>query len=1235
MTIGLPDATCNDRQEKDNALSTEVSEGQGYVADKFDTGSKQLFKRGCHVANELLLLCDAFASVQHPEQLDGLLNQKIKDILPIQSSFILYIKEGNSGYQYTLYPAPADLPQDHGHYYTIQKEENKLLLNLLNSIHSENRNVHLDLNVKKEETEKEACIKAFALPGISSLIVTGLFSGTQKIGYWLVLTETGNFQPSSPSGLFDFVTGQLTNTVLRIRLAGQLRTVMNESERVQHMNIALTKARNIQDILSALRTRLLSLFPFSHHFIAKVNEDGLTMTFFGSDVHSSARHHPLYEKVKTLKTAVANGVWNKVLLSEEPVIFNLKEMEQQENLPLFVRVNVESGIRWVVMLVLKADQKPIGVWGIAFTDLQQPASKQLQQMKAIAPPLSPVIAHLIDSDSMHKKSQQREKLLDVHFALVQINDRSKLLSVLDKHLHVLLGSNYHSVNFDQEIRDSSGIDITSMDSLFRSNTNDAHLAFLQAEGVHWIGKLSLKNRLQPDACLYVYFKGIEMPETTELELLHEISHAFSKAFSIVLKHEEITRREREQQLLLSQMRDIAGIRTKEPLLHSIKNLLQPTLGFSHFALAEKDADGVITTFLADPASRSKMHPSYYSLFRQELQRSNAFLQHIHHASQPVVINSNNAENFSELPDVIKINFESGIEEMVITNLYDGGTICGYWFLLYQQMNPALPSHFQFINAIAKQLSAAIFSIRANTAMLSREREYDLLFDIGKMMAAAKDYNELASLIASKLPDIFLFEHHLIGLVSERGTKVKFIRPNADSAMNTTHENIFRIQDILDDDLYHSLLASNSFVEVTLTDKQIHRFQQISRERLPTQLMAAGFHHGGKLAGIWLIFFNNTQLVGAKRLQLLSTIKDQLSSSINNLVSAEQIQQQLMETSHDKEHLEEETVYLREELQTAYQHADIVGQSSAVKKLFEMVSLVAPADSTVLIQGETGTGKELIARAIHNLSPRRNKLLVKVNCAALPANLIESELFGHEKGSFTGAIERRIGKFELANGGTLFLDEIGEMPPELQVKLLRALQEREIERIGGRSVIKINVRVVTATNRNLEEEVRAGRFRSDLYFRLNTFPIYSPPLRDHKEDIPLLTNHFVNRFAKKAGKLIDAISRGAMQILMAYDWPGNVRELEHHIERSVLLTQGNTIRQRDVMLRQKYQATNVTADIATIKTIDDNERDLIIRALKFCSGKISGANGAAAILGVPPTTLYSKMKRLHIKKTFNK
>jgi formate hydrogenlyase transcriptional activator len=323
------------------------------------------------------------------------------------------------------------------------------------------------------------------------------------------------------------------------------------------------------------------------------------------------------------------------------------------------------------------------------------------------------------------------------------------------------------------------------------------------------------------------------------------------------------------------------------------------------------------------------------------------------------------------------------------------------------------------------------------------------------------------------------------------------------------------------------------------------------------------------------------------------------------------------------------LHLKELSKPIYNFSNIIGSAPAIQKVYHMVSLVAESNSTVLLLGETGTGKGLIADAIHNSSPRKNKQIIKVNCAALPTNLIESELFGHEKGSFTGAIERRIGKFELANNSTLFLDEIGEMALDTQVKLLHALQDREITRVGGKAPTKVDVRIVAATNRNLEKEVKAGRFRSDLYYRLNVFPIHMPPLRERREDIASLANFFLSRYSNYTGRKVMGISLRVINELKNYSWPGNVRELEHLIERSVLLSSENEL--REIHLPAHTNEDNNDRPDLSNRTLHQIERTHIVMTLKKCNGKISGNGGAAALLEIPSTTLHSKIKKLRISK----
>jgi len=335
---------------------------------------------------------------------------------------------------------------------------------------------------------------------------------------------------------------------------------------------------------------------------------------------------------------------------------------------------------------------------------------------------------------------------------------------------------------------------------------------------------------------------------------------------------------------------------------------------------------------------------------------------------------------------------------------------------------------------------------------------------------------------------------------------------------------------------------------------------------------------------------------------------------------------LAEVEELKDRLELENKYLQQEIKLSHNFEEIISQSKRFRKILNQLEQVAITDATVLILGESGTGKELIARAIHNTSDRKGRALVKVNCAALPATLIESELFGHEKGAFTGALARKMGRFELANGGTIFLDEIGEVPLELQPKLLRVLQEGEFERLGNTHTTKVDVRIIAATNRNLEERVEKGEFREDLYYRLNVFPLEILPLRERKEDVPLLVNHFLLKYGAKFGKKIDVVSQKAMQSLVDYSWPGNVRELENVIERAVIITRGNKL---DVI--NSLPKSKGGTKTETFTTMEEHERSYLLKVLEHANWRISGEKGAAKLLDVKRTTLEARLKKLNIRR----
>jgi formate hydrogenlyase transcriptional activator len=392
---------------------------------------------------------------------------------------------------------------------------------------------------------------------------------------------------------------------------------------------------------------------------------------------------------------------------------------------------------------------------------------------------------------------------------------------------------------------------------------------------------------------------------------------------------------------------------------------------------------------------------------------------------------------------------------------------------------------------------------------------------------------------------------------------------------------------------------------------------------------------GRTFGTLNLASRRTDVFSPEDIELVQQVAAQIAIAVENALAFKEI-----DALKDK--LAEEKLYLEEEIRSAFNFEEIIGDSPAIRRALAQVELVAPAGTTVLILGETGTGKEVIARAVHNLSPRKERTFVKINCAAIPSGLLEAELFGHERGAFTGAINQKIGRFELADRGTLFLDEIGDIPLELQPKLLRVLQEQEFERLGSNRTQRVDVRVVAATNRDLSKLVADREFRSDLFYRLNVFPIQIPPLRERREDVPLLVRYFVQNFSRRLNKAVEYVPVEAMDALVNYAWPGNIRELENLIERAVLLSPGKELRIPISELKPPALSANgnVSADLALfsptptpvpITTLEEAERQHILRALRQTEWRIAGPKGAAAILGMKRTTLQARMRKLGVRR----
>ncbi len=519
-------------------------------------------------------------------------------------------------------------------------------------------------------------------------------------------------------------------------------------------------------------------------------------------------------------------------------------------------------------------------------------------------------------------------------------------------------------------------------------------------------------------------------------------------------------------------------------------------------------------------------------------------------------------------------------------------------------------------AVALENALAISSVEAYQRDLTRERDrLGLLLEINNHVVTILDINDLFRAASASIRKHFANDFTSFMLFDDCSDRLNVVVLDfpasrgfmSDIPVPVAQEDLERLR------------ARQPRV-LTPSDKMPPVIARMLRAESIASVTALPLVGGSGPIGAMVLGSRKENSFNQADLDLLSQVSSQISLAIDNALAYGRL-------SASRDHLEDQRVYLESEISSEYNFEDIVGRSSAFQKVVEQVTIVAPTDSTVLLHGETGTGKELIARAIHNLSSRRQRTFVRLNCAAIPSGLLESELFGHEKGAFTGALMQKKGRFELADRGSLFLDEIGDINLELQPKLLRAVQEQEFERLGSTRTMQVDVRLIAASHRDLPEMIRQGNFREDLFYRLSVFPIEIPPLRERPEDIPLLVNYFVSRLSKRMRKNIKSIPRQAMEVLTHSPWKGNVRELANFIERAVILSQGEEL---EVPIAE-LQVSHSHTISGPASTFHEAERKVILEALEAASGQISGHGGAAERLGLKRTTLQNKMRRLGITK----
>jgi formate hydrogenlyase transcriptional activator len=579
------------------------------------------------------------------------------------------------------------------------------------------------------------------------------------------------------------------------------------------------------------------------------------------------------------------------------------------------------------------------------------------------------------------------------------------------------------------------------------------------------------------------------------------------------------------------------------------------------------------------------------------------------------------------PVTHEVMASDGMESLCALPLVSGERALGALFFMTAERDAYGHLRREFLEQVANQVAIAVANMKSyeeiaalNASIAAAAARRRTVLDINNAIVTKLTRDELLAAVSDALARVITFDRLALSLYEPKENCLSIL----------SYAGPYQRDDYTP--IGRRLKLDDSPAGLAFTTRKPVLRRDLERERLTSSEERAYGHgfrsicavplvvRGLSIGGITVGSLAPEQYSEADA-DFLMEVAGQIAIAVDNMRAHEEVESL-------KARFEAEAVYLQEEIKTEHNFEEIIGQSAPIRRLLKKLEQVAPTDATVLIHGETGTGKELLARAVHDRSRRKNRPLVKVNCGSIPSGLVESELFGHERGAFTGATQQRIGRFELANGGTIFLDEVTELPLDTQVKLLRVLQEGEFERVGSSRTMKVDVRVIAATNRNVQEVVRSGVFRSDLFYRLNVFPLEVPALRERREDIPLLVNFFLSRFGKNLGKEVRGVSQKSMESLSNYAWPGNIRELQNVIERAVVLAKGPIVQIDDSMLR----ADETVEDSSFIDNLENVERQHIVRALTETRWVIHGKKGAAEILGINPSTLRSRMDKLGIKKS---
>ncbi len=1071
--------------------------------------------------------------------------------------------------------------------------------------------------------------------------------------------------------LYKSICDQFSVAVSNIIANEEILERQKEKETLLRISEYITKLRDWNDLFEVAFQELKSVLHFEDAVITIPSDiDRNLMKIFITDADKKYKGNPHYDMLTTAPYEMPPH-FRTIYELRAPQLFSVEEYEHLS--PDFpgVQLMQEIGLKATWACPLRYGAEVIASLELHYKSRESAEAINFTLVNNVANQLSTAVANILANEEILQRQQEKEELRNFSEDIAAVRNRRDLFNLISRKVRkyvpfddaILITlvegtTTYRNfldmaneeraldpayrrlmdtpVSYEQpainDVINKEDFELIVVDEELKKHPDFIGHKMMKENGLDYSCKFDLKSTGKRIGTIFFHFKEYHQIDENKKPFLSNIINQISIAVSNILANEEILQRQQEKESLLAISEGIALIKNRQDLYQLISEKVKPHVPFDAVVLVTIDRkDKVYRIFLDQTDAQNTENPVYRRLMSTLVSTEDPATKAFFRKEDFTLVSVD--EEIERFPDFIghRLMKENGFNYSYKFSLKSSGKTYGVGAFHFREKYQIEKNTIPFLSNVISQISVAVSNIISNEEIVFREKIKSLQATIAQAITSGKDWPRRFESIMTALKEAFPFDYISLAIDTE-GAYAQ------GCAFERIGFNEYRLMEA--DQFFERSGMSLEVYEASRRQNAYHRpeiwnvadFERIRQKDPIKEALARIFKLQSNLnvplnlskKGQFQIslYSKMENAYTDQHLELVEQLLPALIHPLEKVVAYDQIEKLNVLLQQEKE-------YLQEEIRVNHNFEEIIGSTKTLQDVFEKISQVANADTTVLITGETGTGKELVARAIHNSSKRKHKPLVKLNCATLPAELLESELFGHEKGSFTGAANRRIGKFELAHTGTIFLDEIGEMPVKLQSKLLRVIQEKEFERLGGNKVIRTDVRIIAATNRNLEAEVSQGQFRSDLFFRLNVFPIHLPALRERKEDIPALILHFLQKSNKKLGKKITGISNSSFQQLMGYEWPGNIRELEHLVERAVLLNKGPKL---DLTVDKKGFGVPKGAldpSIFRPQKMEDAEREVILNTLRYSGGKVRGKGGAAELLGMHPSTLDSRMKKLGI------